>query len=201
MVTIIMKRHYAFIPLKDKDLSSFRKSLLISLAPRSVCALLMLVVLGFIGHRYLDLLLTDGINLILFSLAVAFELFLFFRELQKLYAVASFHKSSLLPYIHVRGLDTSFYIEELENGFVIQTEPVNPTDISVAIDLLADIVMNHAESKRLAEYLHACLNSPDHHLTSKAVIYVEIIRDQLEKGNKDILATYDKLVNFREDLC
>lgn len=201
MVYKYMKKHYAFIPLKDKDLSSFRKSLLASLTPRPLFALLMLAVLGFIGFFKQELLIENSVSLLVFALAAAFILYLLFLELQKMFVVARLHKSSLLPYIHVRGLDASFYVEEVTNGFIVQIAPVNFMDISNSKDILSDITARFKESTRLAGYLHSCMDSRDDHLINKAVIYVEIVRDQLEKGNKEILATYDKLTNFKEELC
>lgn len=195
-----MKKHYAFIPLKDKDLSSFRKSLLASLSPRPVFAVLMLAALGFIGFFKQEVLISDGISLLFFSLAAAFILYLFFLEIQKILIISKIHKSSLLPFIHVRGLDSSFYVEEVTNGFIVQIAPVNLTDVSNSEDILSEITTKFTESAKLADYLHSCMNSQDDHLINKAVVYVEIVRDQLEKGNKEILATYDKLTNFREDL-
>ena len=195
-----MKKHYAFIPLKDKDLSSFRKSLLASLSPRPVFAVLMLA-LGFIGFFRQEVLISDGISLLIFSLAAAFILYLFFLEIQKMLIISKIHKSSLLPFIHVRGLDSSFYVEEVTNGFIVQIAPVNLTDVSNSEDILSEITAKFTESSKLADYLYSCMNSQDDHLINKAVVYIEIIRDQLEKGNKEILATYDKLINFREDLC
>lgn len=195
-----MKKHYAFIPLKDKDLSSFRKSLLASLSPRPVFAVLMLAALGFIGFFKQEVLISDGISLLFFSLAAAFILYLFFLEIQKILIISKIHKSSLLPFIHVRGLDSSFYVEEVTNGFIVQIAPVNLTDVSNSEDILSEITTKFTESAKLADYLHSCMNSQDDHLINKAVVYVEIVRDQLEKGNKEILATYDKLINFREDL-
>jgi hypothetical protein len=196
-----MKKHYAFIPLKDKDLSSFRKSLLASLSPRPVFAVLMLAALGFIGFFRQEVLISDGISLLIFSLAAAFILYLFFLEIQKMLIISKIHKSSLLPFIHVRGLDSSFYVEEVTNGFIVQIAPVNLTDVSNSEDILSEITAKFTESSKLADYLYSCMNSQDDHLINKAVVYIEIIRDQLEKGNKEILATYDKLINFREDLC
>lgn len=195
-----MKKHYAFIPLKDKDLSSFRKSLLASLSPRPVFAVLMLAALGFIGFFKQEVLISDGISLLFFSLTAAFILYLFFLEIQKILIISKIHKSSLLPFIHVRGLDSSFYVEEVTNGFIVQIAPVNLTDVSNSEDILSEITTKFTESAKLADYLHSCINSQDDHLINKAVVYVEIVRDQLEKGNKEILATYDKLTNFREDL-
>ncbi len=195
-----MKKHYAFIPLQDKDLSYFRKSLITSLSFRPVFAVLMLCTLGLIGYMNQNLLTTIGTPLFIFSLAAAAIFYLLFLEMQKIFAVGRIHKSSLLPFIRVRGSDASYYIEEIENGFIVQVEPVNLMDISTSRDTLSDIVKKFTESSRLAAYLHSCMDSKDDHLVNKAVIYVEIIRDQLEKGNKDILATYDKLKNFKEEL-
>lgn len=195
-----MKKHYAFIPLKDTDLSSFRKSLLASLSLRPVFALLMLGILAAIGYMKQSLLAANAASLFVFALAVAWIIYLIFLEAQKLVLVARLHKSSLLPYIHVRNSDSSFYIEEVTNGFIVQIEPVNLADISICRNILSDIVAQFSESSRLADYLRSCMDSRDDRLINKAVVYVEVIRDQLEKGNHDILATYDKLKNYKEEL-
>lgn len=196
-----MKKHYAFIPLKEKDLSSFRKSLISNLIPRPVCAVLTLVILGLLGFYKQDILIASYPALLLFSLAVAVVVYLLFIELQKVIVASRIHKSSLLPFIHVRGLDSSFYAEEVTNGFIVQIAPVNRGDIAASKSVLATIAVGFSGNERLFSHLLDCMNSTDSHLINKAVIYVEIIHDQLEKGNKDILATYDKLENFREDLC
>lgn len=196
-----MKKHYAFIPLKEKDLSSFRKSLIANLLPRPVCAVLTLVALGLLGFYKQDILIISYPALLLFSLAAAVVVYLLFIELQKLFVASRIHKSSLLPFIHVRGLDSSFYAEEVANGFIVQIAPVNRSDISDSKSTLADIALRFSEGDRLFSHLLDGMNSKDYRLINKAVIYVEIIHDQLEKGNKEILATYDKLENFKEDLC
>ena len=195
-----MKKHYAFIPLQDKDLSTFRKSLITSLSFRPVFAFLKLCILGFIGYTNQELLTESQSSLFIFSLASAIIFYLLFMEIQKIFIVGKIHKSSLLPFIRVRGSDDSYYMEEVENGFIVQIEPVNLTDVSASRGILSDIVNRFTESSRLASYLRSCMDSKDDHLINKAVIYVEIIRDQLEKGNKDILATYDKLKNFKGEL-
>lgn len=151
-----MKKHYAFIPLKDKDLSSFRKSLLASLSPRPVFAVLMLAALGFIGFFRQEVLISDGISLLIFSLAAAFILYLFFLEIQKMLIISKIHKSSLLPFIHVQGLDSSFYVEEVTNGFIVQIAPVNLTDVSNSEDILSEITAKFTESSKLADYLYSC---------------------------------------------
>jgi hypothetical protein len=195
-----MKKHYAFIPLKDTDLSSFRKSLIQSMSARPIFAILALLVLAIIGYGRQSTLSKNAAALIVFALSIAWIIYLIFLEAQKLFVVVRLHKSSLMPYIHVRGSDTSFYIEEVSNGFIVQIEPVNLMDISACRHVLGELVMQFAGCSRIAEYLHSCMDSRDDHLINKAVIYVEILQNQLEHGNLDILATYDKLKNYKEEL-
>lgn len=195
-----MKKHYAFIPLKEKDLSAFRRGLLIGISPRPASALFALLALGFIGYVHRDLLESDNPSLMVIALATAFVLYQLILEVHRVLTVARFQKSSLLPYIRVRGMDSCFYIEEVKDGFIIQIEPVNIVDINDSKYTLSEITSKFAESSHVADYLYNCMNSKNDRLINKAVIYVEIIRDQLEKGNKDILATYDKLQNFKQDL-
>ena len=195
-----MKKHYAFIPLKDTDLSSFRKSLLQSMSLRPVFAILMLVVLAVIGYSKQSILANNAAALIVFALSIAWIIYMIFLEAQKLVVVIRLHKSSLMPYIRVRGSDNSYYIEEVTNGFIVQIEPVNLMDISTSRDILGELVSKFAGCSHLAEYLHSCMDSRDDHLINKAVIYVEILQSQLEHGNLDILATYDKLKNYKEEL-
>ena len=66
-----MKKHYAFVPLKEKDLSSFRKSLISNLVPRPVCAVITLAALGLLGFFKQDILIASYPALLLFSLAAA----------------------------------------------------------------------------------------------------------------------------------
>lgn len=195
-----MKKHYAFIPLKDTDLSSFRKSLIQSMSPRPIFAVVMLLVLAIIGYSKQTILSKNAAALIVFALSIAWIIYLIFLEAQKLFVVIRLHKSSLMPYIRVRGSDTSFYIEEVTNGFIVQIEPVNLMDISVSRNVLGELVSKFAGCYRIAEYLHSCMDSRDDRLINKAVIYVEILQSQLEHGNLDILATYDKLKNYKEEL-
>lgn len=197
---VCMKKHYAFIPLKDTDLVSFRKSIIQSMSPRPAFAVLMLGILTFIGYWKRALLAQNSVSLFVFALAVAWILYLIFLELQKLVLVGRLRKASLLPYIHVRDSDSSYYIEEVSNGFIVQIEPVNLVDISISQSILSELVSQFSGCSRLAEYLHFCIDSRDDRLINKAVIYIEILRDQLAKGNLDILSTYDKLQNYKEEL-
>ena len=169
--------------------------------PRPVCAVITLAALGLLGFFKQDILIASYPALLLFSLAAAVVVYLLFIELQKLFVASRIHKSSLLPFIHVRGLDSSFYAEEVTNGFIVQVAPVNKVDITDSKSLLAALAMRFSECERLFTHLLDGINSEDPQQVNKAVIYVEIINDQIEKGNKDILATYDKLENFKEDLC
>lgn len=195
-----MKKHYAFIPLKEKDLSSFRKSLLASLSLRPIFAILTLCILVVIGIIKQELLAKYPACLLVFSLASALVIYLIFLEVQKLVVISQLHKSSLLPYIHVRNSDSSFYMEEVTNGFIVQVEQINLVDISITKDILAEMMVQLKDNTRLLAYLNACFNSKDDLLINKAVIYVEIIKSQLDKGNHAILASYDRLVNFKEEL-
>lgn len=192
-----MKRHYAFIPIEDKDLSSFRKSLISSLWFRPVFCLATLIVLGIIGFFNQNALTSNGFSLALYALAIAFVLYSEFLELQKIHIVSTLRKSNLLPFIHVSKSDSSFYMEEIATGFIVQTEPVNLVDISNCKEILDTLITQTAKNSKLINYLNSCMSSSDERLINKAVIYIEIMKDQLEKGNRDILATYDKIVNFK----
>ena len=179
-----MKKHYTFIPLKEKDLSSFRKALISSLWFRPCACLLALIVIGIIGYRKLAVLTSEMYFLILYGIAAGFILYRMIRELANLHQVSTLRKSSLLPFIHTAKEDDTFYSEELSGGFIIQTEPINLVELSTSKEVLAELAANCETQK----------------LINKGVIYIEIIKKQLEKGNVDILATYDKLKNCREEL-
>ena len=138
--------------------------------------------------------------LILYGIAAGFILYRMIRELANLHQVSTLRKSSLLPFIHTANEDDTFYSEELSGGFIIQTEPINLMEISNSKEMLAELSANCEAPNPLFPYLESCLNSSDEKLVNKGVIYIEIIRNQLEKGNADILATYDKLKNCREEL-
>lgn len=195
-----MKKHYTFIPLKEKDLSSFRKALISNLWFRPVACLLALLALWVIGYLKIDILTGYKRALVLFSLATGLVLYLAVLELSKIHQVRTLQKSSLLPFIHTPKEDESFYSEELLGGFIIQTEPVNLVDVRSCREALALLSERYGDHTDLISYLTGCLDSPDEKLVNKAVIYMEIISSQLEKGNKDILATCDKLTNCREEL-
>lgn len=195
-----MKKHYTFIPLKDKDLSSFRKALISNLWFRPFSCLLALAALGVIGYLKIDILTGRSRTMFLFSLAMGLIVYLAVLELSKIHQVRTLHKSSLLPFIHTPKEDDSFYSEELVGGFIIQTEPVNLADIRTCRQSLTLLSELHGDRIALISHLTGCLNSSDEKLVNKAVIYMEIISSQLEKGNKDILATCDKLTNCREEL-
>lgn len=191
-----MKKHYAFIPLNDSDIIAFRKSLLANLWFRPCFAILTLFGLGFLGYTYLSVLQTVSICLILYALGFAFVLYQLFFELKRLYIISKIQKSNLLPFIHAVKSDAYFYSEEISCGFIIQIEPVNIKDIDSCKTILGDILSRFAESRPLFDYLSKCLNGSDKTLINKAVIYTEIIKDQLADGNLSILATHDKLVNY-----
>ena len=94
-----MKKHYTFIPLKEKDLSSFRKALISSLWFRPCACLLALIVIGIIGYRKLAVLTSEMYFLILYGIAAGFILYRMIRELANLHQVSTLRKSSLLPFI------------------------------------------------------------------------------------------------------
>ena len=106
-----MKKHYTFIPLKEKDLSSFRKALISSLWFRPCACLLALIVIGIIGYRKLAVLTSEMYFLILYGIAAGFILYRMIRELANLHQVSTLRKSSLLPFIHTAKEDDTFYSE------------------------------------------------------------------------------------------
>lgn len=195
-----MKKHYTFIPLKDNDISAFRKALIGTLWFRPFFCMLTLAVLGVIGYIKRNLLLNNGVCLIIYALGVITVIYTAIPEFINMHQIRTLHKSNLLPFIHTAKEDGSFYSEEITNGFIVQTEPVNYADIIASKASLAVLSANCADHTRLITYLDSCINSTDEKLINKGVIYIEIIASQLEKGNKDILATYDKLVNCKEEL-
>lgn len=205
-----MKKHYAFIPLKDNDLSSFRKALLSNLWFRPFFCVLTGIALCFIGYTKRELLFNDSISLIIFSFALVTVIYVTVPEVLNLHQAAQLKRSSLLPFIHTAGEDESFYSEEITGGFIIQTEPVNLVDVAHSREVLSALHTEYGnemtphskdfDSESIFSYLSACLQGSDEKLLNKAVIYTEILSLQLEKGNKDILATYDKLTNCREEL-
>ena len=191
-----MKKHYAFIPLNDSDITAFRKSLLANLWFRPCFAILVMVFLGFLGYIYSSVLEMVLPCFIIYILGFAFASYQFLYELKRLHIVSKIQKSNLLPFIHAVKGDAFFYNEEIPCGFIIQIEPVSITDIDTCQKILGDILSRFAESRPLFDYLNTCFNSNDKTLINKAVIYTEIIKDQLANGNLSILATHDKLVNY-----
>lgn len=194
-----MRKHYTFIPLKETDLNSFRKALISTLWFRPFACLIALVILAGMGYIKRDVITSKITVLMLFSLAIGLVVYYLIAESVKLHHAGKIRKSSLLPFIHTRKEDVFFYSEETPNGFIIQTEPVNLVDISACKEEITLLAANCAASG-LITYLDSCINSSDEKLINKAVIYTEIVKQQLEKGNKDILATCDKLVNCKEEL-
>ncbi|MGN0341263.1 MAG: hypothetical protein ACI4DO_00555 [Roseburia sp.] len=194
-----MRKHYIFIPLKKSDISSFRRVLISSLWLRPFACLLAIIALCTMGYWKRQVLATDFRCLVLFALASCIVLYLFIVEIFRLIQAGTLKKSSLLPFIHTPKEDDSFYSEELPGGFIIQTEPVNYVDIAQCRDQLRTLSYC-CDNELLLQYLDRCINGKDQRLINKAVIYMEIILTQLEKGNKDILATCDTLKNCREDL-
>lgn len=205
-----MKKHYAFIPLRDKDLSSFRKALLSNLWFRPFSCVLAFAVLCIIGFIKRELLFDNSFALIIFSLALVTVIYISIPEIMNLHQAAQLKRSSLIPFIHADGEDEDFYSEEIQGGFIIQTEPVNLVDITRSREILDALYSEYMDKEKQSDddpktagvftYLSMCLQGSDEKLLNKAVIYTEILKTQLEKGNKDILATYDRLTNCREEL-
>lgn len=191
-----MKKHYAFIPLNDADIIAFRKALLANLWFRPCFAFLAIILLGLLGYTYFSVFQAVPVCFVIYVISVAFVLYQLFLELNRLHIVNGVKKSNLLPFIHAVKGDAYFYSEEISCGFIIQIEPVSITDINTCKKILTDILSRFAESRPLFDYLSNCLNGSDKTLINKAVIYTEIIKDQLADGNLSILATHDKLVNY-----
>lgn len=176
-----MKKHYTFIPLKEKDLSSFRKALISSLWFRPCACLLALIVIGIIGYRKLAVLTSEMYFLILYGIAAGFILYRMIRELANLHQVSTLRKSSLLPFIHTAKEDDTFYSEELSGGFIIQTEPINLVELSTSKEVLAELAANCETQNPLFAYLESCINSGDEKLINKGVIYIEIIKNNWKR--------------------
>ena len=194
-----MRKHYIFISLKKNDISSFRKVLISSLWLRPFSCAIAIAALCIMGYVKRAVLATNPPCLLLFSMAVCAILILFSLEMLRLIQAGTLKKSSLLPFIHTPKEDAYFYSEELSGGFIIQTEPVNYADKSRCQEQLRELAAT-CDNQALLQYLDRCINGTDQRLINKAVIYMEIIVTQLEKGNKDILATCETLKNCREDL-
>lgn len=194
-----MKKHYAFVPLKESDLKAFRKSLISSFWFRPVFCFLLILFLAWLGYTRLDILLNNSFCLVIYILAVIYIFFQAFSESRRLHIIHRIKKSNLLPLIHSVKGDAYFYNEEISNGFIIQIEPVNAADISRCKEELSLILEQFSESLPLCNYIKNCFGSDNKTLINKAVIYTEILKDQLDKGNLAILATHDKLVNYVSD--
>lgn len=127
-----MKKHYTFIPLKEKDLSSFRKALISSLWFRPCACLLALIVIGIIGYRKLAVLTSEMYFLILYGIAAGFILYRMIRELANLHQVSTLRKSSLLPFILLPKKTIPSIRRNYPAGFIIQTEPINLVELSTS---------------------------------------------------------------------
>lgn len=191
-----MKKHYAFIPLKESDIKIFRRTLIESFWFRPVFGIVILMLLGWIGFTYTAVLKENFLCFALYLLAIIFVLYESLWEIRRLLFISRLKKSNMLSFIHAAKADAYFYNEEIPNGFIIQVEPVNFPDIIKCREELSHILEQFTESLPLYNYLNTCFNSKDASLINKAVIYTEIIKDQLASGNRAILATYDKLVNY-----
>ncbi|MBR1391730.1 MAG: hypothetical protein IJ567_09885 [Lachnospiraceae bacterium] len=194
-----MRKHYIFIPLKEKDVSSFRKALISCLWLRPFSCMLAVGAVCVIGYLKRENLFGSSLRLSVFSVILGILFFLLFKEIYRIIIAGTLKKSSLLPYIHTPKEDESFYSEELSGGFIIQVEPINYSDISFCEKYIYQM-SDECSNPLLVLNLHCWITSSNQRLRNKAVIYIEIIIAQLEKGNKDILATCDKLKNYREDL-
>ncbi len=191
-----MKKHYAFIPLKESDIQIFRRSLIENFWFRPVFGTLVIALLCWIGFTHTAVLKENFVCLTLYLLAIIFVLYESLGEIRRLLFISRLKKSNLLSFIHAAKADAYFYNEEIPNGFIVQVEPVNFPDIVKCREELSHILEQFAESLPLYNYLNTCFNSKDASLINKAVIYTEIIKDQLASGNRAILATHDKLVNY-----
>jgi len=195
-----MKRHYAFVPLKDSDFKTFRKTLIGNLWFRPLFCLALAGILIFMGFLRYEALLSDSISFIFYSFVFAFIIYLGFHESQKIKMILSMKKNAMLSFIHPVKGDSFFYKEEVHNGFIIQIEPVNFLDIKQCKENITSFLDPFKERYALAAYLKSCINSTDEFLQNKAVVYMEVINDQIAKGNLSILDTHETLVNFKEDL-
>ena len=192
-----MKKHYAFIPIKDQDVKEFRKLLIGDLWFRPIFAILMILVLIYLGITKHVAETASGLTLFLYAFAIALMLYLIFSESSKLHYIWNIKKKNLLPFIRTVKIDASFYTEELSDGFIIQTEPVNLVDITKCNELLSEIVTRFEQSSTLIVYLKNCINSHNESLVNKAVIYSEIIKEQLDLGNLDILDSGESIHNYK----
>lgn len=190
-----MKKHYEFIKISEKDMPNIRYMLIGDLnlrIPFIICCIALLV---FVGISSYTLLFDSLFRTIVFSVALEFMLICLFASIRRLYAILHMHKSNLVNYIKLGLKDEHFFSEEIPEGFIIQTTPVQREDIRLCKEILEDddsvLKHNHA----LTDYLFSCLASANNALVNKGVIYTEIILDQLSIGNRDISLSEDKLQN------
>lgn len=192
-----MKNHYSFILFQNKDLRQLKKKLLFSLRFRILFSLAMVSIFILTYFRYKILLYYLNFNLILYIISLIVAILIILKEMIHIGFILNMKKASLMPFIKLQQTSSDFYSEEISNGFIIQKRTISKEDITFCHNLLNEINRTCEKPLQSYDYLSSCIQSNNDFLIKKAVIYIEIIKDQLYLGNTDILTFYDKITYLK----
>lgn len=191
-----MKKHYEFVKLNEKDIHTLRQMLTGDAWSRIILSVVALGIIGYLGYTRMETLTAGILKLIVFFLAIEIVGMALIKEISHVLAIRKIHKSNLVHYIHNGFKDQYFYSEELEEGFIVQVQPVGPEDVDYCERILEEKREECGGELKGFEYLSDCLRSSNRELVNKAVIYIEIIRDQLLLGNTKILDSSETIKYF-----
>lgn len=183
------QKHYGYLPITEEFLSDAKKHMLRGELTRLI---LILIPAIFIN------LFASADNSFFTILQVIIDTAAIGSIIGTLYNVIALKKLGIKQLKKAIALDGA-YVEKVGEGLIVQTAPITNKALNdCAIDLI-NIYESHPDKLPLIKKLKSWVFSEDTILRIKAVIYTEVITDQLAAGNIDILETEEHIINFKYD--
>ena len=191
-----MKRHYQFVEFKEDKILYFKKKMIRSALLRSVICGLLTAIFFFIGANY-GLFPFKSLTMLAISNTAAtfqqgiFDLVLLLLLLSFIWEFIMFFRARNLSKEHIleSAVTAGRFSVILPNGILIQSEDIGTEDIAHAkkcLLVLQDKYISQS-ARTLFSKLQEELDSPDEKTATDAAIYLEILQEQLEKGNVKII--------------
>lgn len=186
------QRHYGYLAITDEFLEAAR-SLLIKGELIHIMSLLLVTIIINIVATYSD-------STLLFILQVVLVTASFTRIAYTIYNIFAINHLGIKQVKRAAGLD-GIYVEEVSGGLILQTKSITNASLNTCAEILVSIYNKYPDKLALIKSIKEWIFSEDVTLRIKAVIYTEILMDQLEGGNTSISVLQNKLINFDENIA
>lgn len=183
----INQRHYGYLAINEEFLSGARTSLIKGELWRLIPLLIVTTCINF-ASTYINSQLLFILQIILVTATLT-------RLVYTLYSVFAIKHMGIKQITRAAGLDGAF-VEEVSGGLLLQTSSITSESLNACAEILTSIYNKYPEKLPIIKIIKEWIFSENILLRIKAVIYTEVLADQLEGGNTLISVEQDKLLNF-----